>query len=395
MSLTSLTAYQLTELLRRVDKHVGRGNGYSDIEGVHLDYDGQHLHAVATDRYTLAVARERAVGIAPAWKLTLSAAEWTDNVAALRAWADAHPGGENVHLSPGTEGLTATSSRGKLVLQVGTGYFPEWRDIIRTALHHDPTESPWSGFQSKLLARWQDAGERITTWQAAFDKPVVVYSTNFVGLQMPMRIGDEESPEGRWETWKDSIGETGPKVEQEQTLNHWEALDLEEKDHLIESTVEDLLKQTLRSTTDVFALATNDTGALAAYALAGGRSWMAYRLVQAMAKAAPDLLRKTLADTDMELESGEIGEWAWDEAEKAGHDPKTWQADYEAHLKQLGIDKERRRAAQFRIRLASVLNEAKRAGIAVTVEPNEYVAYDEALESWATLTAPETADATA
>ena len=344
MSITSLTAYQLTELLRRVDPHVGRHSGYGSIEGVHLDYDGQYLHAVATDRYTLAVSRERAVGTAPAWKLTISAAEWTDSVTALRAWADSHPGQENVHLTAGTEGLTATSNRGKLVLPASTGYFPEWRDLIRTALHHGPTDSPWSGFQSRLLARWQDAGERITTWQSAYDKPVVVYATNFVGLQMPMRIGDEEGPEGRWESWKGSLGETGPTVEQEETLHHWEGAALEEKEHLVESYTEDLLKQTLRSTTDIFQLSTGDTGALAAYALAGTQSWLAYRLLKALEKAAPDLLRQTLDDVTQQFDSGEIGEWAWDEAKTAGHDPQAWHTEYEAHLKKLAEERDAKAA---------------------------------------------------
>lgn len=339
MSLTSLTAYQLTELLRRVDPHIGRHTGYGAIDGVHLDYDGQYLHAVATDRCTLAVARERAVGTAPAWKLTVSAAEWTDNVAALRSWADSHPGGDHVHLSAGIDGLTATSSRGKLVLQASSGYFPEWRDLIRTALHHEPTESPWSGFTSKLLARWESAGGAITTWQSAFDKPVVVYGTNFVGLQMPRQLGDEESPEGRWEQWKGSLGETGPKVEQEETLHHWEAADLDGKDRLVATMSEDLLKQALRSTTNLFELATGDTGALAAYALAGSHAWLAYRLVTAMEKSAPDLLRETLADADMQLESGEIGEFAWEAAKAAGFDPEKWHDDYEAHLKKRAEEK--------------------------------------------------------
>ncbi|WP_369213900.1 hypothetical protein [Streptomyces flavofungini] len=339
MSATSLTAYQLTELLRRVDPHVGRYSGTGFIEGVHLDYNGQYLHAVATDRFTLAAARERAVGIAPAWKLTISAAEWGDNVATLRAWADSHPGEADVHLTTGTEGLTATSRRGKLVIPASTGYFPEWRDMIRTALRHDPTESPWTGYDSKLLARWQHAGGRITIWQSSYDKPAVIYATNFVGLQMPHRIGDEESPEGRWEMWKGSLGETGPTVTQDDTLNHWEALDLEEKDHLVETYIEDLLKQTLRSTTDVFKLATGDPGALTAYALAGSQSWIAYRLLKALQMAAPDLLRKTLDDVTQQGESGEIGEFAADEAKRAGHDPQAWQDEYEAHLKRLAAGK--------------------------------------------------------
>ncbi|CUW31719.1 hypothetical protein [Streptomyces reticuli] len=345
MSLTSLTAYQLSELLRRVDPHIARNSDHGGIEGVHLDYNGKHLHAVATDRYTLAVARERAVGIAPAWKLTISAAEWTDNVTALRAWADAHPGGENVHLSASADELTVSSNRSKLVLQASSGYFPEWRDLIRTALNHAPTESPWSGWRTRLLARWQEVGDGITTWQPAFDKPVVIYATNFVGLQMPRRIGDDESPAGRWESWKGSLGETGPTVEQEQTLHHWEAAALEEKDHLVETYIEDLLKQTLRSTTDIFKVATGDTGALAAYALAGTQSWLAYRLLKVMEKAAPDLLRKTLDDVTQQCESGEINEWARDEAEKAGFDPQKWHDEYEAHLKKLADERAAETAA--------------------------------------------------
>jgi hypothetical protein len=62
--------------------------------------------------------------------------------------------------------------------------------------------------------------------------------------------------------------------------------------------------------------------------------------VRALQKADPDLLRTVLAETSEELESGEIGEWAWDEAEKAGHNPQQWQDDYEAHLKKLAADKE-------------------------------------------------------
>lgn len=383
MSVTSLTAYQLGELLRRVDAHVGRNNGYSNIEGVHLDYDGRYLHAVATDRYTLAVSRERAaVADCPAWAVTISAAEWTDHVKALRSWADSHPAGENVHLEAGADSLTATSDRGKLVMQASTGHFPEWRDIIRTALHHDPTESPWSGFQSRLLARWESAGERITTWQSAFDKPVVIYATNFVGLQMPMRIDGEESAAGRWETWKGSLGETGPAVEQEDTFNHWEDSALAEKELLVETTVEDLLKQVMRSTSDMFSGYASDTAALTAYALAGTQSWIAYRLIKALQMAAPDLLRKTLDDVTQQLDSGEIGEWAWDEAKKAGHDPQAWHDDYEAHLKKLAEQQAKTYAAQFGNRLASALNAAKAAGINFRVEPNEYVGYDDQLGEW-------------
>ncbi len=151
---------------------------------------------------------------------------------------------------------------------------------------------------------------------------------------MPAKLHSDGSQADRREQWKTSLGETGPERTQDETLHHWEAAALEEKGRLVESHTEDLLKQVLRSTSDLFSGATADTAAFNAFALAGTQSWMAYRLLKAMEKAAPDLLVKTLDDVTQQLESGEIGEWAWDEALAAGFDPWQWRDDYENHLKQ-------------------------------------------------------------
>jgi hypothetical protein len=56
---------------------------------------------------------------------------------------------------------------------------------------------------------------------------------------------------------------------------------------------------------------------------------------RALKKADPDLAETTVRDLNEQLESGEIGEWAWDAAAQAGHNPQQWQDDYEAHKQQL------------------------------------------------------------
>jgi hypothetical protein len=327
VTTTTLTAYGLSSLLQKVDPHVGRHSGYAAIQGVHLDYDGRYLHAAATDRFTFAIARQRIRSSDPSWNLTIRSTD----LPAVVAWVNGLEGENNVHISPYKEGITFESGGNKLVIPAGTLPFPDWRGLVRTALENQPTESPWTGFTSELLTRWQAAGRHVTLWQSSYDKPLVIHGTNFIGLQMPSRIGDEESPASRWDEWAGSLGEGG-KVEQADTLHHNEPEELADKGYDASAAAADLLKQVLRSTSDLFEAASGDHFAMAAHALAGGRAWIAYRLLKALEKSDPDLLHSTLADVNEQLESGEIGEWAWDAAERAGHDPQAWQDDYAAHL---------------------------------------------------------------
>lgn len=340
--MTTLTAYQLSSLLRKVDPHIGRDMGYAPIQGVRLDDDGRHLHAAATDRYTLAVARTKTDNRDP-WALTINASSLDNQLGTVTAWLTAQDADRAItltpSLSPTGNTLTLTGQCSTLTVPVYAGDFPDWRGLIRTAKENTPSEAPWTGLTSKLLARWEAAGHEVCAWQSAFDKPLLITAPHFVGLQMPRRIADEESPASRHDEWADSLGD-GNKVEMDDTLSTWEPTELDERDNAIGQHREDLLKQVLRSTSDLFRASTNDHAALAAYALAGGRAWLAYRLTEALAKADPTLLRNVLDSTNEELESGEIGEWAWDEAMRHGHNPQQWADEYETHLKKLAGEKE-------------------------------------------------------
>jgi hypothetical protein len=328
--MTTFTAYQLAELFRKVDPHVGRHSGFDGIAGVLLDWDGHHLHAVATDRYTLAAAREASPSSDPAWAGMVRVGD----LPAVTAFVGNVDGEKDVVVTLAGDRLTFTGNYGTIAVFPGAPGFPDWRGIIRGALEREPSESPFTGYTSDLFARWQAAGREICVWQSAFDKPLVVHGNRFIGLQMPRRIGDDESPAARYEQWQASLG-TGEGIDQVETFNHWEDSELADRENAIPEAIEDLLKQVMRSTGGLFNHATGDPGALAAYSLAGGRAWLAFRLLKALEKADPDLLRATLADADDQLEAGDFSEIAWDEAATAGHDPQKWHDDYEAHLKAL------------------------------------------------------------
>lgn len=336
--MTTITAYQLSELLRKVNPHVGRHSGYAVIQGIHLDYDGRHLHAVATDRYTIAVARQTAPGEG-SWTATINGSDRGNHLDGVIAWLASHQGEDAItvepDLGPGYN-LNLASTRSTLTVPVDGGEFPDWRGLIRTAVDRDGTDSPWTGHTSKLLARWETAGHDICTWQSSFDKPMVITASGFIGLQMPRRIADEESPAARHDEWADSLGSGNP-VEMDDTLNTWEPQELDERDNVIGQYAEELLQMTLRYTGR--SPATEEPVARTGHYLAAIHGWYAYQLLKALEKADPDLLRTVLADTHEQADSGEIGEWAWDEAEKAGHDPEAWRDEYEAHLKKLAADK--------------------------------------------------------
>jgi hypothetical protein len=342
--VTTIIAYQLSELLRKTTPHIGRDMGYGPIQCLRLEHDGRHLHAIATDRYTMAVARQR-TRTTTKWATSIHA----NRIDALTAWITAITADGNRHditIDPGEYDITFTEGVNRITIPTDQGPWPEWRGIFRTALTYDSGESPYSAITSKLLARWEHAGDQLRTWQATSTKPIVIVGTNFLGVQMPSRFTGDTQPnlDSDLAHWDDSLG-TGEPIEMNDTLTVYEPEELEERDNAIGREIESLLKLTLRSTGDLFSLATGDTGALTAYALAGTQSWLAYRLVKALEQVDPDLLRKTLADTTDQLESGEIGEWAWEEAERAGHDPQQWHDDYEAHLKQLAVEKDSATAA--------------------------------------------------
>ncbi|MFB7707973.1 hypothetical protein [Streptomyces sp. NPDC056105] len=370
--MTTINAHKLQRLIRQTRPHISIDDTLPSINGVRFECDGIHIHALATDRFTFAAARTKVREETGTWSLTIA----EKDLGWLTAWLETHRGDEILDLAAGADGITITDDNGKLVVPANDSTFPKWQHLFHDALRDASTSGELVSVDTKMLARWKDADSHLRVWQTEPEKAVLLIGENFLGLQMPARFsGENKERAAVLSAWSGSLGQGGEPAE---------IVALPEPGAVAEMA-EAMLQHTLRSTSEMFG-ADMDTlkgrGAFNAWVHSGIYAWSAYRLLQALKKADPDLAETTVRDLNEQLESGEIGEWAWDEAEAIGHNPKSWQDEYNAHLKKRAEEQAKTHAAQFGNRLASALNAAKAAGIDFTVEPNEHVGYDEQLSEW-------------
>jgi hypothetical protein len=379
--VTTINAHKLQRLIKQTRPHVSPDDTLPPINGIRFECDGIHIHALATDRYTFAVARAKVREETDAWSLTVSESDlgW------FTAWLETHEGDTILNLTVGDNGLTVTDDNGNLVVPANDHTFPKWQGLFRDALTDAATSGDMVSVDTKMLARWEKADTHLRTWQTEPEKPLLLVGDDFIGLQMPCRYkGDGKDRGTVLSNWSGTLGQGGEPT----------ALAVPPEPGAVAEMEKAMLRRTLQSTAEMFDTDTDTEkgrAAFIAWVHSGSYAWSAYRILQALKKADPDLAETTVRDLDEQLESGEIGEWAWDEADAVGHNPKDWQDEYNAHLKKRAEEQRASHDTRLRLRLASALNEAKKAGISVQVGPNEYVAYDDQLESWATLPADATA----
>ncbi|MEU2674790.1 hypothetical protein ABZ622_39370 [Streptomyces sp. NPDC007164] len=336
MSVT-INAHQLGRLIDKVRGHIG--NEYIEVlHGIRLDVDTTHLHAVASDQYTVAAARYRLnadqQGQAP-WARTIPA-DW---LKPLREWTGAHAGADTVTITTAAGRVDFATTHTEFRVPVTDDQdFPNWRTLLRSITLHVPDKFIFPAVDSRLLARWADTSDIIRVHVTSDLKALMVFGEDFIGAQMPMRyagIGPCED-----ETFEKALA-LWPTLDQDEENTSTPDAEMPAADDemgTIPEMVEALLQQTLRSTTDSLGAPSTDPGAIASFALAGVNSWSAYRFLNALHQADPRLAAQTVADLAEELEAGDFSESAWDIAIKAGHDPVAWRDDYEAHLKKLAAE---------------------------------------------------------
>ncbi|MEV6547923.1 hypothetical protein AB0M57_04340 [Streptomyces sp. NPDC051597] len=335
MSVT-INAHQLGRLIDQTAPHVA--DEYTEpLNGIRLDIDDTHLYAVATDRYTLAAARYRlgADKGGEAFARTIPAAY----LAPLRAWVNSQKGHIYVEISTGVGRLVFTGPHTELRIPVTDSLeFPDWRGLFRTIAGQTTVEAPFPALDVQLLARFGKPRDILRVRVSQDRQAVLFVGEDFLGAQMPVRysgIGpckDETFDQAR-ALWSDILGGDGEPVDMATGMPAEEPNGQYEVTKDIRETGENLLKQVMRSTRDMCGKAGTNDDEFLAHVMAGIHAWMAYRYLDALHTADPRLAAQVIADTAEELDSGELGEFAWDAAESAGFNPQKWANDYEAFLK--------------------------------------------------------------
>jgi hypothetical protein len=384
--VTTINAHQLGRLIDKTVDHMG-SEYVETLHGIRLDVDAQYLYAVASDRYTIAVARYQLNADEQQqepWARTIPATY----LRSIREWLQQIEGAGLVTISAVDDRLTFKSPHSELTISVSPGIeFPDWRGILRLQVEQavDGSET-FPALNPGFLARF-NSGDTVRLRITGDDKPVLFFAEDFLGAQMPTKhaglspVGKEDF-NGAHQAWLWTLA-AGAKDASLDGAAFEEERPRYEVTTDIRETGETLLRAVLRSTTDV-SNTDYDTNPDLWHAQIniGVANWVAFRYLTALYAADPRAAQAAVSETAGELEGGELGEYAWDAAEKAGFDPQKWHDDYEAHLKKRAGDEARTHAAQFGNRLAVALNAAQEAGINVQVEPNEHVGYDPELKEW-------------
>ncbi|MCX5336945.1 hypothetical protein [Streptomyces sp. NBC_00140] len=381
MSVT-INAHQLKLLLDQTADHMG-GEHVEMLHGIRLDVDSQYVYAVATDRYTLAAARYRLADSdqnQEPWARLIPG----DIVPALREWINTMKGAEYITISAADDRLVFDGPRHDLTVAVSTSLeFPDWRGLLRGIAAQTVDGEPFPALNTDFLPRWAAIKQSLRTRVTADRKAVLFFGQDFIGAQMPSSGGGIgpaknqtfDAAHSLW-LWTLAAGATDvdmaslPKPEP----SNWEAT------KSVEETAANLLRGVLDSTSNAFNVDSfdGDHDAWHAHIRSGVADWMAWRYLDALHQVDPRAAQAVVADTAEQLDSGELGEWAYDMAEQSGFNPKQWHDDYEARLAKQMAEEPRKWA----VRLALALTDAKHAGINFRVDDNEFVAFDAEAGEW-------------
>lgn len=211
---TRVQAHKLATAISNVKPHISKDDTLDTLNGIHFETNGNHLYAIATDRYTFAVNRTEAVNSQP-WAAHLR----EDDIPVVLAWLGRHD--EDAYIEMAAE---IVGSRTSLLLSslIGTlrssdptanrKHFPDWRKLVRGVLADEQAVNPLTAFNSRYLARFKTVGPVLHSWQAGPRKPLVLTDNHdFIGLVMP--APDEKvTRDGLVDNWASHLRRTEANV---------------------------------------------------------------------------------------------------------------------------------------------------------------------------------------
>ncbi|MGW7582773.1 hypothetical protein ACWGKU_29370 [Kitasatospora sp. NPDC054768] len=321
VAVLGLAAADLARILEQTAPHRGDHEYWPRLAVTRLDADNRHLHAVATDRFTIAVARAATTTVTEGrpWAASVNA----DDAGMLAAWARSRGHDEHVRLVMDSQSLEASTLTSRLKVPVTTGaYVIQWRPLLREHLEQPPTPMDLTGLDTQYLRRWEHAGNHLAFAQAGPEHPLLVSGEDFIGLQMPVRHRDAATRETLAADWTTPTTGTNPGTAP--------TLPLPDPDQTVARMTGDLLKRVLLSTQDLIHAPLDDHHATAVHASAAAYAWIGHRALQALAQTDPRLADRLVVDLHQELDAGDYSETAFDEAIQAGHDPQAWIDTYHA-----------------------------------------------------------------
>lgn len=192
----------LSRLVAQTKPHMGDGNDVEALQSIALDHDGTHLYAMATNRFTMGVARTQLLkAIGEPWTAVVHRLQVPELAAAIRI-LDAKP----INLERiGTQLVLSGASGSRIAIEL---LQPDkqplnWRKYLLPLLDEAAASSQMS-MTPKFFGAWKNLPGPVQMWSVGDARPTLILAADFIGMQMPVRTSESHDLTVRREldTWK-------------------------------------------------------------------------------------------------------------------------------------------------------------------------------------------------
>lgn len=198
--MITIADHTLSRLVAQTRPHMAGKYEPETLQSICFDHDGRYLYAMATNRYTLAVARTQVMGGGDEqWTAMVHRAQVPELGAAIRL-LDA----SKVNLERTETQLVLSGERGSRVaidLTQPDKDPLDWRKPLLEALEK-PAATSDMAMTPKYFGAWKDLPGPVRMWSTGEGRPTVIVAADFVGMQMPVRRdGDDLTLRREMDAW--------------------------------------------------------------------------------------------------------------------------------------------------------------------------------------------------
>ncbi|MFJ3950226.1 hypothetical protein ACIPXV_09175 [Streptomyces libani] len=197
--MITISEHTLSRLFNQTKPHVAERSEAEAVQILVFDYDGTHLHAWATNRYTLAVARTKAEGSDEPWTVVVERKNLPDLQAAIRL-LDKKP----IAIEKAADRIVLSGETGtRIGIELSTSITPlNWRKIVHPALDRKANATPMD-LNPSFFGAWKGLPGPVSMWSTGENQVSLVLAADFIGLQMPVRRSvSEDAHQRELDSWR-------------------------------------------------------------------------------------------------------------------------------------------------------------------------------------------------
>ncbi|MER7953894.1 hypothetical protein [Streptomyces sp. NPDC096030] len=199
--MITIADHSLSRLVAQTKPHMGGKFEAEVVQSITLDHDGRHLYAMATNRYTLAVARTQlTVSEGEPWSGLVYRTEIPALLAGIRL-LDSKP----VTLDRvGSQLILSGPSGSRIAIDLVDAEKPplDWRKVLLPALEK-PVEKSQMALSTRFFGAWKNLPDPVQIWSTGENRMALIVAPDFLGAQMPVRReGEDVALRQELDSWK-------------------------------------------------------------------------------------------------------------------------------------------------------------------------------------------------